>query len=172
MAKQVIRLTESRLRQLVESCVRETMEDMVEEGYGWDVLKYTTKDDMSDMPWPKKGEMSDLINGDPNDKKYQYNKLMYNQAKNGQIDNGDTPNTLGKYAYVPDEGDYAFNAFNHEPGFKGKMRRAGVAAGVLGKQAFDKGKAAIKRGVQNMRGRKKGGKTFDDEGGNYPSFTL
>ena len=124
--------------------------------YGWDILKNATKGDMSGMPWPKKGEVSDLINGDPNDKKYQYNKLMYNQAKNGQIDNGDTPNTLGKHAYVPDEGDYAFNAFNHEPGFKGKMRRAGVAAGVLGKQAFDKGKAAIKRGVQNMRDRRNG----------------
>lgn len=156
MAKQVIRLTESRLRQLVESCVRETMEDMVEEGYGWDVLKNATDNDMSNMPWPKRGEVSDVINGDPNDKKYQYNKLMYNQAKNGQIDNGDTPNTLGRYTYVPDEEDYAYNAFMSEPGFKGKMRRAGVAAGVLGKQAFDKGKAAIKRGVRKMRDRRNG----------------
>lgn len=168
MAKQVIRLTESRLRQLVESCVRETMEDMVEEGYGWDVLKQVTKDDMSDMPWPKKGEVSDIINGDPNDRRHQYNKLMYNQAKNGQIDNGDTPNTLGKYAYVPDSDDYAFNAFNHEPGFKGKMRRAGVVAGVLGKQAFDKGKKAIKRGIDRMN-RQKGSKTNAED---YGGFTL
>ena len=36
------------------------------------------------------------------------------------------------------------------------MRRAGVAAGVLGKQAFDKGKAAVKRGVQKMRDRRNG----------------
>ena len=158
MAKQVIRLTESRLRQLVESCVRETMEDMVEEGYGWDVLKNAVKDDMSKTSWPSRDEVFGVIDGDPDDKKYQYNKLMYNQAKNGQIDNGDTPNTLGRHA--SDEEDYAYNAFMSEPGFKGKMRRAGVAAGVLGKQAFDKGKAGIQRGykkIKNKMGRKNNG---------------
>ena len=171
MAKQVIRLTESRLRQLVESCVRETMEDMVEEGYGWDSLKSLTSDDMSDEKFPKMKEIGEFIKGEPSHK-HEYYKLMYNQHKNGQINNGDVPNTMGKHSYQPDADDYAAHSLYSEPGFKGKARRAAVAAGAIGKQALDKGKAAIKRGVQNMKDRRKGGDKFDDEGGNYPTFTM
>jgi hypothetical protein len=167
MAKQVIRLTESRLRSLVEACVRETMEDMVEEGYGWDSLKSLTSDDMSDEKFPKMKEIGEFIKGEPSPK-HDYYKLMYNQHKNGQIDNGDVPNTMGKHSYQYDADDYAAKSLYSEPGFKGKARRAAVAAGAIGKQALDKGKKAVKRGIDRMN-RQKGSKTNAED---YGGFTL
>jgi hypothetical protein len=156
MKKETIKLTESRLRKLVEACVKEALEDAMEEGHAWDTFRGLTKGDQSKERFPNREEMKDFIQGEPNKVRHDHTKLMYNQSKSGNI--SDTPYSTN---------DYADQATWSEPGFKGKAKRAAVAGGVVAKTAFDKGKAAVKKGVQNMR--KKGG---NDKGGNYPSFTL
>lgn len=136
MKNNTIKLTESRLRSLVEACVKEALEDTMEEGYGMDAFKGAVKDDMSDMRWPSWEEFMELVNGTPNKAKFIYNKLMYNQAKSGHID----PN-----AGSADR--YAEEATLTEPGMKGKIRRGAIGVGMLGKAAFDKGKKAIKNSL-------------------------
>lgn len=136
MKNNTIKLTESRLRSLVESCVKEAIVDTMEEGYGIDTFKGAIKNDMSDMRWPSYEEFIELVNGEPNKAKYMYNKLMYNQAKSGNIDkNADTPDS------------YAEEATWAEPGIKGKVKRGAMGIGMLGKAAFDKSKAAFKNGL-------------------------
>lgn len=135
MKNNTIKLTESRLRSLVEACVKEALEDTLEEGFGMDTFKGAVKDDMSDTRWPSWEEFMELVNGEPNEAKHMYNKLMYNQAKSGHID----PN-----AYSSDR--YAEEATWTEPGMKGKARRGAMGVGMLGKMALDKGKAALKNG--------------------------
>lgn len=135
MKNNTIKLTESRLRSLVEACVKEAIVDTMEEGYGMDAFKGAVKDDMSDMEWPSYEEFMELVNGEPNKAKFIYNKLMYNQAKSGNIDkNADTPER------------YAEEATWAEPGLKGKIKRGAMGVGMLGKAAFDKSKAALKNG--------------------------
>ena len=73
--------------------------------------------------------------GEPDRAKYLYNKLMYNQAKSGHIDNiGDKTAT-----------DFGADAMMAEPGFKGKAKRAAAGAAWAGKTAFDKAKKSMKR---------------------------
>lgn len=158
MAKKVIRLTESRLRQLVESCVRETMEGMVEEGYGWDALKNIAGSDTSHEAWPEKDEIGEFIKGEPDEMKFRKSRDLYNAAKDGMIysDGGE---------HSTDPNDYMGDAVMSEPGFKGKARRTGIAAAAMGKMAFDKGKAGIKRGIRNLRSR-------NNKGGDAEPFEL
>lgn len=152
MKKETIKLTESRLRTLVEACVKEALEDAIEEGYGWDSFRYLAKDDLSNERFPSKKEISDFVQGEPNKVQHDHAKLMYNQSKAGHI--SDTDNSTQDYA---DETTWS------EPGFKGKAKRAAIAGGVVGKQAFDKGKAAVKKGFSKLSPKKKS---------DYDSFTL
>lgn len=150
MAKQVIRLSESRLRQLVESCVRETMEDMVEEGYGWDSLMAINKETKASEDWPSREELGDFIKGSPDKARFQKSKDLYNAAKNGEIYSDG-----GKHSTDPE--DYMEEPLMTEPGFSGYARRAGVAAGAVGNLAYKKAKAGIKRGLNRIKPKKNNG---------------
>lgn len=151
MKKETIKLTESRLRKLVEACVKEALEDAMEEGHAWDSFKNLAKDDLSKERFPSRKEFSEFVQGEPNKVKHDHAKLMHNQSKAGHI--SDTPHSTQ---------DYADEATWSEPGFKGKAKRAAIGAGVVAKTAFDKGKSAIKRGISKKRG------TSDEHG----SFEL
>ena len=87
MKKETIKLTESRLRALVEACVKEALEDTMQEGITSDFIGDVMKTDMSDEEAPTWEEFKELVKGNPNEAQYIYNKLMYNQAKAGHIDN-------------------------------------------------------------------------------------
>lgn len=152
MKKETIKLTESRLRKLVEACVKEALEDAIEEGHGWDSFKDLTSNDLSKESFPKGDDIKDFIKGKPDAAKYNHSKLMYNQSKTGNI--SDTNKSTQ---------DYADAATISQPGFKGKAKRAAIAGGVVGKQAFDKGKAAVKKGFSKLSPKKKS---------DYDSFTL
>lgn len=141
MAKGTIKLTESHLRKLVESCVKEALEDTIEEGYATDTFKDATKGDISSYPMPSFNEFVELVKGDPNEAEFLYNKLMYNQSKAGHISN---TNHDTEY--------YAREAFATEPGMKGKLRRAATGAAVVGKMGYDKAKSAFKGRKNNSDG--------------------
>lgn len=148
MAKGTIKLTESRLRELVESCVKEALEDTLEEGFATDVLKDCIKDDLSNCTLSFE-DFVDLVKGEPDKAKFLYNKLMYNQSKAGHI--SDTENDTDYYAH---------EAFNTEPGVKGQLRRAATGAAAVGKYAYDKAKSAFK------------GKKSKEDNDEYGSFTM
>lgn len=135
MAKGTIKLTESRLRKLVESCVKEAIADTMKEGVTSDFIGDAMKTDLSDEPMPSWEEFKELVMGQPDEAKYLYNKLMYNQSKSGHIDNvGD------KTAF-----DYGSEAMVSEPGMKGKFKRAAAGTAVVGKSAFDKAKKSFRK---------------------------
>ena len=148
MAKGTIKLTESRLRELVESCVKEALEDTIEEGFATDLLKDCIKDDTSNCTLSFE-EFVDLVKGEPDKAKFLYNKLMYNQSKAGHI--SDTKH---------DTDYYAREAFATEPGMKGQLRRAATGAAAVGKYAYDKAKSALK------------GKKSEQDNDEYGSFTM
>lgn len=148
MAKGTIKLTESRLRELVESCVKEALEDTLEEGFATDVLKDCIKDDLSNCTLSFE-DFVDLVKGEPDKAKFLYNKLMYNQSKAGHI--SDTKH---------DTDYYANEAFATEPGVKGQLRRAAAGAAAAGKYAYDKAKSAFK------------GKKSKQDNDEYGSFTM
>lgn len=146
MKKETIKLTESRLRTLVEACVKEALEDAIEEGATSDFIGDVMKSDMSDEDMPTWEEFKKLVMGRPNEAQHLYNKLMYNQAKSGHIDNTGDKTSV----------DYGSEAIITEPGFKGKAKRAAAGAAWAGKTAFDKAKKSFKK------------EKNDDDGG----FTL
>ena len=148
-----VKLTESRLRKLVEACVKEALEDAMEEGATADFIGDVMKSDMSNEDMPTWEEFKELVMGKPNEAQYLYNKLMYNQAKSGHIDN------IGDKSSI----DYGAEAMLTEPGFKGRTKRAAAGAALAGKIAFDKAKKSFKKPSKNEK---------PDEGGNYPTFTL
>lgn len=148
MAKGTIKLTESRLRELVESCVKEALEDTLEEGFATDVLKDCIKDDLSNCTLSFE-DFVDLVKGEPDKAKFLYNKLMYNQSKAGHI--SDTKH---------DTDYYASEAFATEPGMKGQLRRAATGAAAVGKYAYDKAKSTFK------------GKKSKQDNDEYGSFTM
>lgn len=135
MKKETIKLTESRLRTLVEACVKEALEDAIEEGATSDFIGDVMKSDMSNEDMPTWEEFKELVMGRPNEAQYLYNKLMYNQAKSGHIDNIGDKNSI----------DYGAEAMVTEPGFKGKAKRAAAGAAWAGKTAFDKAKKSFKK---------------------------
>lgn len=155
MKKETIKLTESRLRTLVEACVKEALEGAIEEGATTDFISDIMKSDLSDEPMPSWEEFKTLVMGEPNRAKYLYNKLMYNQAKSGHIDH------TGKNTEI----DYGAAAITSEPGFKGKAKRAAAGAALAGKIAFDKAKKSLKKPFKKPI-------KNDDEDGNYPTFTM
>lgn len=142
MKKETIKLTESRLRKLVEACVKEALEDTMEEGATTDFISDVMKADMSNEDMPTWEEFKQLVMGKPNEAKYLYNKLMYNQAKSGHIDN------IGKKTDI----DYGAEAMISEPGFKGRAKRAAAGAVWAGKTAFDKAKKSFKKEKPNDDG--------------------
>lgn len=135
MKKETIKLTESRFRTLVETCVKEALEDAIEEGATSDFISDIMKSDMSYEDMPTWEEFKELVMGRPNEAQHLYNKLMYNQAKSGHIDNIGNKNSV----------DYGAEAMITEPGFKGKAKRAAVGAAWAGKTAFDKAKKSFKK---------------------------
>jgi hypothetical protein len=135
MKKETIKLTESRLRKLVEACVKEALEETMEEGATTDFISDVMKSDLSDEPMPTWEEFKTLVMGEPDRAKYLYNKLMYNQAKSGHIDN------ISKQTNI----DYGAAAITSEPGFKGRAKRAAAVAALAGKIAFDKAKKSFKK---------------------------
>lgn len=135
MKKNTVKLTESRLRSLVEACVKEALEDAIEEGITSDFIGDVMKGDLSNEEMPTWEEFKAIVKGEPDKAKYLYNKLMYNQTKSNHIDNiGDKTAT-----------DYGSKAIISEPGFKGKVKRAAAGAAVAGKIAFDKAKKSFKK---------------------------
>lgn len=134
MKNNTIKLTESRLRSLVEACVKEALEDTMEEGFGMHNFKQATKDDMSNMTMPTWEEFKELVNGDPNEAEHLYNKLMFNQSASGHIDNTEH-----------DTDFYANEAMWTEPGMKGKLRRGVIGAGMVGKAAIDKARKSVNK---------------------------
>lgn len=135
MAKGTIKLTESRLRKLVESCVKEAIADTMEEGITSDFIGDVMKTDLSNEPMPSWEEFKELVMGQPDEARYLYNKLMYNQSKSGHIDNVGDKTTF----------DYGADAMVSEPGMKGKFKRAAAGAAVAGKTAFDKAKKSFRK---------------------------
>ncbi len=136
MKKETIKLTESRLRSLVEACVKEALEDTMEEGFGMRAFNKATEGDMSDMEMPSFEEFKELVMGQPDEAKHLYNKLMFNQAEAGHIDNTDH-----------DADYYANEAMWTEPGMKGKLRRGAIGAGMVGKAAANKVRKAVNKPI-------------------------
>ena len=157
MKKETIKLTESRLRNLVEACVKEALEDAIEEGYGWDIFKDATKDDLSKENFPSKDDFKEFVAGEPDHTNFRRAKDSYEAAKDGMIYTDG-----GKHSSNPN--DYAGKAAWTQPGLAGKAKRAAIGAGLVGKMALDKGKAAVKKGFNKMVDKKK-----DNSGS---SFTL
>jgi hypothetical protein len=135
MKKETIKLTESRLRKLVEACVKEALAETLDEGATSDFIGDIMKADMSNEDMPTWEEFKQLVKGKPDKAQYLYNKLMYNQAKSGHIDN------IGNKTAT----DYGSEAIITEPGFKGKAKRAAAGAAWAGKTAFDKAKKSFKK---------------------------
>lgn len=149
MKKETIKLTESRLRNLVEACVKEALEDAIEEGYGWDVLSHEVKDHTNDYDdFFTKKDWKDLVNGRPNDIEYRKSKDLYNAAKNGMIYGGNDEN--GK-PYNTDSYSHALDTTIYEPGFKGKVRRAAIATGIEGTKAAKRIGSAAKKGFNKIK---------------------
>lgn len=157
MKKETIKLTESRLRSLVEACVKEALEDAIEEGYGWDAFKDAAKDDLSKERFPSKDEFDEFVAGEPNHNEFRRAKDSYEAAKDGMIYTDG-----GKRSSDPNE--YAREATWAQPGLAGKAKRTAMGAGLVGKMALDKGKAAVKKGFKKMVNKK--------ENNSGSSFTL
>lgn len=162
MKKETIKLTESRLRKLVEACVKEALEDAIEEGFGWDAMRDLADDDRV----PSWDETKEFIKGEPDSLRHARSKDLYDAACDGMIYGGklDSGNRSELNPY-----EHAKDAVISEPGFKGKARRAAIAGGVAAHAAGKKIGKAVKKGVNNVK--EKFGKK-NNEGGNYQSFTL
>ena len=85
--KNTIRLTESELKRVISESVKTILESVMNEGATSDLIKDVMTSDMSDEANITWDEFKELVNGNPNKAKYLYNKLMYNQAKSGNISN-------------------------------------------------------------------------------------
>ena len=138
MKKNTIKLTEYHLRNIVEGCVKEALEDTIKEGFGTNVFKQATKGDMSDMDFPTWEEFKELVMGNPDKAQHLYNKLMFNQAEAGHIDNTEH-----------DAEHYANEAMWTEPGVKGKLRRGAIGAGMVGKAAMDKVRKHVNKDLRS-----------------------
>ena len=137
--KNTIRLTESELKRVISESVKTILESVMNEGATSDLIKDVMTSDMSDEANITWDEFKELVNGNPNKAKYLYNKLMYNQAKSGNIGN------VGNKKAV----DFGVDAIAAEPGFKGKAKRAMVGAAFAGKTAFDKARQSFKNRQSN-----------------------
>lgn len=162
MSKNTVKLTESRLRSLVEACVKEALEDALEEGYGWDVTKDFVSNINGDEGMPSWEETKEFINGKPDHAKFRRSKDSYEAAKDGMIytNNGERSS---------DPLYYAHNALESEPGIKGKIRRAGVYGAGLATYGAKKAGKAMKKGFNKI---KDSFSSKEKNSGDYDSFTM
>lgn len=142
MKKETIKLTESRLRKLVEACVKEALEETLDEGIGWEFIKDQVKNDPNNGKYTTSWEdFKDFTKGMPDKDEYRKSMDLYKAAKDGQIyPDGDKHETDPNY--------HATRALATKPGLPGKIHRAGVygASSLIngGKKAMNKVKGAFK----------------------------
>lgn len=141
MKNQTIKLTESRLRKLVEACVKEALEETLDEGIGWEVVKNQINDPDNGKYTSSWNDFKEFTKGVPDKDEYRKSMDLYKAAKDGQIysDNGE---------HETDPYHHAARALGTKPGFKGKAHRAltyPLIAGANGaKKAMNKVKGAFK----------------------------
>lgn len=155
-----MKITESRLRALIESCVKEALKGELEEGLGWDVYKSQVKGH-DETRYPSWESLKDIIDGDPDEEAFKRYKERYDAAKKGELYEPDKYERLDGFdgmAY-----DYADKAIMTEPGLKGKLRRGALAAAATAGITKNK----VKKGISNL-GKKKRKKSNDD----FDSFTM
>ena len=143
-----MKITESQLRRLVESCVKEALEEELEEGFGWDAYKANIKGH-EETKFPSWDETKEFINGEPNEDKFLYHKDRYDAAKDGNLYDPDNYDKYGMKGIADDE---ASDAVFAEPGMKGKARRAAIVGGYAAGVAKNK----IKKGFSKL-GKKNNG---------------
>ena len=144
-----MKITESQLRRLVESCVKEALEGELEEGFGWDAYKANMKGH-EETKFPSWDETKEFINGEPNEDKFLYHKDRYDAAKDGNFYDPDKYAKHGGMKGIAD--DEASEAVLSEPGIKGKARRAAMVGGYAAGVAKNK----IKKGFSKL-GKKNNG---------------
>lgn len=141
MKNQTIKLTESRLRKLVEACVREALEETLDEGIGMEVIKNQINDPDNGEYTTSWDDFKAFTKGKPNKDEYRKSMDLYKAAKDGNIysDNG---------KHKTDPYYHAASALGAKPGLGGKMHRAATYAGMAavngGKKAVDKVKGTFK----------------------------
>ena len=150
-----MKITESQLRRLVESCVREALEGELEEGFGWDAYKNQIKGH-EDTNFPSLGGVKEFIDGEPDEENFRKSKERYDLAKDGNLYDPEEYEKLG-FKGIADRA--AEDAVLAEPGMKGKLKRGAIAAGYSAGVAKNK----IKKGFSNL-----GKKKNNDNG----SFTI
>ena len=149
-----MKITESQLRRLVESCVKEAIEGELEEGFGWDAYKNQIKGH-KDTHFPSLDGVKEFINGEPDEEAFTKAKNRYDLAKDGNLYD---PEEYDKKGFKGIADAAAEDAVLAEPGMKGKLRRGAIAAGYSAGVAKNK----IKKGISNLR------KKNNDNG----SFTI
>lgn len=127
--QRVIKLTESQLRDIIS----ESVKNILKEGWAMDSFKGQP----SMTRYPSREEWKEFIQGEPDEKEHQYNKLMYNSTKGNKGQN--TRNTV----------DYADAAVWHEPGLKGKLRRTAYGIGSVGNVMVNRAKKALSQKRNN-----------------------
>lgn len=132
-----VKLSESDLIKLVTESVNDILKQL-NEGAGWDVLKDISSnlDGTEDLSmkghW---GELKDVINGTPNQRKYETSKMLRKTA-NFDKKRATTPEEKAKFAAKSKE--HAFDELDSQPGLRGKMKRGAVVAGAYGAAAAKK----------------------------------
>ena len=131
---------ESQLRRLIESCVKEVLDNELKEGFRWDGMKDQLGSDDEFKTWD---EYKDLIHGEPDEEKFRQHKDKYDEYANTTIYDP-IYNGSGSLRWRGKKD--AEKAFMHEPGTKGKASRAAGALYHMGKTAINKGKKALQKG--------------------------
>lgn len=140
--KRTIRLTEADLHNIVRKCINE----VIEEGQGWDMVKNF---------WGRRGKWMndpDMLN-DPN-----ANRDLRNWVDTGDIDtekggekalsyNPDKP-AFG-YNFEPEMGDGNLKRTNHS--LRGKIGRRAAGAAIKGMHNYGKMRNAIKNGFSGAK---------------------
>lgn len=126
-----IKISEANLNKLINESVNDILKQL-NEGAGWDALKDLssnlngTEDLSMKGHW---GELKDVINGTPNQRKYETSKMLRKTA-NFDKKRATTPEEKAKFAAKSKE--HAFDELDSQPGLRGKMKRGAVMAGVYG----------------------------------------
>ena len=135
MAKNVIRLTESELKNLIKESVNTILSEMdnMNEGAGFDTLKILHNDIKNASDKQVNKGIKDLVKGYPEIVKGEPNEIRYNNLK------FDRRNNLNRHP------DASVDELMAQPGFAGKAKRAAVGAAVAGMAAGEKLKRRFKR---------------------------
>lgn len=142
-----MKITESQLRKLVESCVKEALEDVeVNEGHAWDVFRNASKDlnGKESLSWE---DVKKTTKGQPDKEKYRKAKDRYDAAKEGMLYDPENYGDVTKYNPNGMERvrqNAAYDAFVTEPGISGTAKRFATGAGLAAKSAIKKGSKALK----------------------------